>query len=69
MIEARRYVPHVTLARLPERGVDRARLEEFVAARSGYAAPRFVASEFVLYRSWLRPAGASYEALARYPLG
>ena len=32
---ARRYAPHVTLARLPERGIDRARIERAVAARAG----------------------------------
>jgi 2'-5' RNA ligase len=66
--EVRRYVPHVTLARLPERGVDRPRLEAFVAARTGYAAPPFQAEDFRLYRSHLTGSGAAYEELARYPL-
>jgi RNA 2',3'-cyclic 3'-phosphodiesterase len=66
--EARRYVPHVTLARLSGRPVDRQRLERAVAARAGYAAPRFVAGDFRLYRSRLGAGGAAYEELARYRL-
>jgi RNA 2',3'-cyclic 3'-phosphodiesterase len=66
--EARRYVPHVTLARLTGRPVDRRRLERAVAARADYAAPRFVAGDFRLYRSRLGSEGAAYEELARYPL-
>jgi 2'-5' RNA ligase len=66
---ARRYAPHITLARLPERGVDRARLERAVAARAGPVAPGFRVEDFRLYRSRLGAAGATYEELARYPLG
>jgi hypothetical protein len=29
----------------------------------------FVPRELVLYRSWLSPNGASYEALAAHPIG
>lgn len=68
-IEARRFVPHVTLARLAPGRLDRTRLERFVAARGDYAAPRFEAADFRLYRSRLAAAGASYDELARYPLG
>jgi 2'-5' RNA ligase len=65
----RRYAPHVTLARLAERGVDRTRLERAVAGRTGPVAPPFTVEDFRLYRSRLGGAGASYEELARYPLG
>lgn len=65
----RRYTPHVTLARLPERGIDQPRIEREVASRTGPVAPGFHAEDFRLYRSWLGSAGASYEELARYPLG
>jgi 2'-5' RNA ligase len=68
-IEARRYVPHVTLARLAPGRIDRTRLERFVASRGDYAAPRFEVGDFRLFRSRLSSAGASYEELARYPLG
>jgi 2'-5' RNA ligase len=40
-----------------------------VAMRSGYAAPGFDVEDFRLYRSRLAASGASYEELARYPLG
>lgn len=67
-IEARRFVPHVTLARLRPGEADRPRLGKALAERTGYAAPRFMAQDFRLYRSWLGARGASYEELARYPL-
>ena len=54
---ARRYAPHVTLARLPERGVDRARIERAVALRPGPVAPGFRVEDFRLYRSRLGSAG------------
>jgi len=65
---ARRYAPHVTLARLPERGVERARLERAVAGRPAPVAPGFPVDDFRLYRSRLGSAGAAYEELVRYPL-
>ena len=68
-LPARRYVPHVTLARLPERLAGRARLETEVAARARYRLPGFAVEDFRLYRSRLAASGASYEELARYPLG
>jgi RNA 2',3'-cyclic 3'-phosphodiesterase len=68
-LPARRFAPHVSLARLPERTPNRARLEAFVASRGGYAAPRFTVEDFHLFRSRLAPGGATYDELARYPLG
>ena len=71
-LAARRFVPHVTLARLPERmaAAARARLEAEVAARAGLRLPGFAVEDFRLYRSWLAASGAHYEeARARYPLG
>ena len=68
-LPARRYLPHVTLARLPERFPDRVRLEQAVALRGAYAAPRFTVEDFCLFRSRLASTGAAYEELARYPLG
>jgi RNA 2',3'-cyclic 3'-phosphodiesterase len=67
--EARRFVPHVTLARIKApSGLDRPRLERFVAARATYAAQPFEAEDFRLFRSRLSASGAAYEELARYPL-
>jgi 2'-5' RNA ligase len=67
-LPARRFVPHVTLARLPERMEGRERLERAVAMRSGYGARPFTVEGFRLYRSHLAAAGAVYEELAVYPL-
>jgi RNA 2',3'-cyclic 3'-phosphodiesterase len=62
--ERRRFRAHVTVARL---GRERSRTRRGSAADLTLAPSpqlRFVAREVVLYRSWLEPAGASYEALA-----
>lgn len=67
-LPARRFLPHVTLGRLPERLENRDRLEREVAARAGYAAPPFPVEEFHLYRSHLGRGGSVYEKLAAYPL-
>lgn len=70
--ERRRFRPHITLIRVA-RGAFGAR--QASADRSGRehqlpATPwlSFVPEEIVLYRSWLAPDGASYEALARSEL-
>ena len=68
-VPARRYLPHVTLARLPDRFDDRERLERTVAQRSGYAGPGFAVEAFHFYRSYLGRGGSVYEELAAYPLG
>lgn len=68
-IPSRRFVPHVTLARLSERMAGRDRLEAAVAARAGFRLPAFPVEDFRLYRSHLAASGAHYEELARYPLG
>jgi 2'-5' RNA ligase len=67
-IESRRFVPHVTLARLRPGEVDRQRLGQALAIRGAYAAPRFRAEDFRLYRSWLGAGGATYQEIARYRL-
>jgi 2'-5' RNA ligase len=68
-LPARRFVPHVTLARLPERMNGRERLEAAVAARGGYRVPAFPVDDFCLFRSHLGGEGPLYEELVRYPLG
>jgi 2'-5' RNA ligase len=62
----RRFRPHITLVRMREgaagrMGVDRRALPPTPALA-------FTPGELVLYRSWLAPDGASYEALARATL-
>ncbi len=65
--EPRRFLPHVTLARFPARGVPPAALERFL---SRSLAPRggWQAREVVLYESHLTRGGAHYEPLLRVPL-
>lgn len=63
--EGRAYRPHVTLARLNRRSGP---IEPFVAARAMLASEAFTLDHFLLYESHLGPDGASYAAVARYPL-
>lgn len=63
--EHRRFRAHVTLARMREKA-PRGRANERVLPPT--PALSFTPAEVVLYRSWLSPAGASYEALARRTL-
>ncbi len=67
-LPAHRFVPHVTLARLPERHAANGRLEAEVAARTATRLPGFPVEDFRLYRSRLAASGARYEELACYPL-
>jgi RNA 2',3'-cyclic 3'-phosphodiesterase len=67
----RRFRTHITLARLRD-GSGRGRHSEAdpFAERTLAATPplRFKPLEIVLYRSWLSPEGASYEALLAHPI-
>jgi 2'-5' RNA ligase len=64
--EHRRFRAHVTLARISERRARRGSERSAGSQRELPATPAlsFTPAEIVLYRSWLSPAGASYEALA-----
>jgi 2'-5' RNA ligase len=66
--EARRFVPHVTLVRLRGRREEAEPLARFLGARGGGTVPPVRAVAFSLMASVLRPEGAEYEELARYPL-
>jgi 2'-5' RNA ligase len=57
--ERRRFRPHITLARV--RRSERSAREQPLPATPWLS---FQPQAIVLYRSWLTPAGASYEALA-----
>lgn len=63
--EGRKFVPHVTLARLKDAPV--ARVQHFIAGHSPLRA-EFAVDQFILFRSHLGRGGAEYEALAEYPL-
>jgi len=64
----RRFVPHVTLARLKPGEVTLPSLERAVAGRANVLWGCQEVTAFTLYRSHLGKAGAVYEALATYPL-
>lgn len=68
--EKRRFRAHITLARVRNDGRTRARTRGYGFERSLPATPAlaFTPDALVLYRSWLSPEGASYEALARRTL-
>ncbi len=59
----RRFHPHITVARLRRGTAPRERTLPPTPTAS------FVPQEIVLYRSWLSPQGASYEAVAANALG
>ncbi|HYM45853.1 MAG TPA: RNA 2',3'-cyclic phosphodiesterase [Solirubrobacteraceae bacterium] len=66
----RRFRAHVTLARLRAGSGRGASEQGSLGERALPATPAlsFKPEEIVLYRSWLAPAGASYEALAVQPV-
>jgi len=59
----RHFRPHVTVARMGRGQAPHERALPPTPALS------FVPTEMILYRSWLSPEGASYEAVASHPLG
>lgn len=65
--EARKFVPHITLARMTAGQVDGAALAALVAARAGLTWPMAASGEFGLYESHLSPSGPRYDELALYP--
>jgi RNA 2',3'-cyclic 3'-phosphodiesterase len=62
-VSKRRFQPHVTVARLRRGAAPQQRA--LPPTPSASFSPR----ELVLYRSWLSPEGASYEAVASHPIG
>jgi 2'-5' RNA ligase len=59
----RSFHPHITVARLRRGAAPRERILPPTPPLA------FVPSKLVLYRSWLSPEGASYEAVAAHPIG
>ena len=65
--EARKYAPHVTLARL--RGTPASDVAFFLGSRGLFTSRRFTARRFVLYSSRDSVGGGPYVIEAVYPLG
>ena len=64
--DERRYVPHVTLARLGRSPPER--IGAFIVANNILTVPPILVEKFALMSSHRSPAGASYQVEARYPL-
>ncbi len=66
--EARPYQPHITLARSKGKGQRLGLSELKTKIRSQPSFTGFVAAEFLLYESFLGPAGSRYEIRERFAL-
>ena len=64
--EKRKYVPHVTLARLNH--ADEGKVAEFMQMHNLFSTEEFEVDEFILYQSHMTKSGSVYEALKEYPL-
>jgi len=64
--DRRKFLPHVTLARLKATPVER--VEHFKAAHAMFRTDPFLVDRFVLFSSLLSKSGAIYRAEAEYPL-
>ncbi len=64
--ERRKFVPHVTLARLKHASADR--VGRYLEEHSLFACPPFEVSEFHLYSSFLARSGAIHTIEETYPL-
>ena len=68
-MEARRFVPHITLGRFRPPGAEETmRLERAVVAQAGFRAGPVPVRDIVLFESTRLRDTARYEVLARYPL-
>lgn len=65
-VEHRKFVPHVTLARLAN-GTSAESVAAFAEAHGRLRLPPFTPQGVTLFRSHLRPEGPLYESLATYP--
>ncbi|MXY38545.1 MAG: RNA 2',3'-cyclic phosphodiesterase [Rhodospirillaceae bacterium] len=65
--EARKFRPHVTLARI--KGETGHHVANFLSEHGDFRAPPFEVRAFILYESQLTRHGAMYRALQSYPLG
>lgn len=67
--ERRAYLPHLTVARLPRAAGAEPEVEAWLARHAGLASDPFTLSHLILYESHLGRSGATYEPIARWPLG
>jgi 2'-5' RNA ligase len=68
-IEARKYLPHITLGRFPPPAPpDAMRLERAIAMGQGFRSDPWDVTELTLWQSHLTARGPQYQVLARYPL-
>lgn len=67
--EHRAYLPHVTLARLPRSAGFGPEIDRWTADHAGLASAPFPLTHLTLYQSHLGRHGATYEPVARWPLG
>jgi 2'-5' RNA ligase len=66
-VAARRFVPHITLARFPARGVEPAAIARFLADRRPPSL-RFEATAFHLFESHMGAGGSFYRVVESWPL-
>ena len=64
--ETRLFQPHITLARSKGRQHNLDKLKAKISRPTNFT--RFIAREFLLYESFLTPAGVRYEVRERFPL-
>ena len=64
--EARPYQPHITLARSKGKGRELTELKAKILRQPAFTS--YLAEEFLLYESFLGPAGSSYEIRQRFSL-
>jgi RNA 2',3'-cyclic 3'-phosphodiesterase len=66
--EHRAYLPHITLARLPRSAGGDPAIAQWQARNAALSSVTFTLDALILYESRLGRDGASYDAVARYPL-
>jgi 2'-5' RNA ligase len=66
-VESRRFVPHITLARFPAGGVERASITRFLGHRRP-PATGFRVEAFSLFESFMGTGGSHYRVVQSWPL-
>lgn len=66
--DPRRYLPHITLARLGRHAADPVAIARWVDTHAAMSSAVFTIDHLTLYESHLNHEGARYDAIARWPL-